>query len=205
MGFTFNKKAVPAATPALKPKGSRTKAKYIKKHNWEALREEFLFENLQPGRIEAFNTAQLAERHGLSPTAVCNYATLAGWREALEELQQQIREQRQRQLIAATNITEVEIRSKQARYASLAMDKAILRLQSVNPMDLSIKEATKLLELGLTEERRAYGLVESVQVMKNVDQNAGAQGHTKQLVDRATSILQAHRERMTLRLVNGGE
>lgn len=172
----------------LPPKTSGYKPR--RKYNWDALRQDFIRENLQPGSIKGMSLMGFSEKHGISYNSVNMQAQIGGWEVAVLELREEMAEQTSRQLIANSGVSEMEIRTKQAKYAALAINKAILKLMTVNPEDLSVKDATKLLQMGLTEERRALGLVESVSMVKT---DANPQQEKVSAASKALAILERRR------------
>jgi hypothetical protein len=137
-----------------------------KKTNWPMVRLDFIRENLMPGRTTGMGIYAFIKKYNLDLKQTMTHANEEGWENAVNELRHEMAAQAQRAMMDVAAHTEVEIRHKQARYAALAINKATLKLMTVNPEDLSVKDAIKMLQMGLTEERRAYGMVESVTLSK---------------------------------------
>lgn len=153
-------------TKGVKVGKPRTQGKRI---NWPMLRQQYIRENLMPGSTTGISLYAFITKHNLDAKQVFPHAHDEGWDNLVTELRQEMAEQAQRAMMDAAQQTEVEIRHKQARYAALAINKATLKLMTINPEDLSVKDAIKMLQMGLTEERKAYGMVESVSIVKQGD------------------------------------
>ncbi len=137
-----------------------------KSFNWPMLRQDYIRENLEPGRMSGMSVLGFSQKHKIDYKTMLLHATEGGWDTLVNELREEVNAQRTRALMDDIGRTETEIRLKQARHAALAINKATLKLMSLNPDDLSIKDAIRMLQMGLTEERKALGLVESVTVVK---------------------------------------
>jgi hypothetical protein len=127
--------------------------------NWEAAKIEFITESLKRAtRSETLTLKEFAEQLGISYGQLRNMAGKGNWK---EELKQRMRFREEKAVRRATEyeaINEAEIRTRQAKFARLASNKAITKLNLIDPATLTVREAIELLRLGLIEERRALGL-----------------------------------------------
>jgi hypothetical protein len=142
--------------PAPKRRASNARTNYF------GLRLQWFKRNLDIHNPDHYTIEQLALDNKLNPDTVKVQAAQEGWQAQLHELREEVAEQARRQLIAKSGFDELEVRKKHAKFANIAMSKAILGLMQLDPATLSPKEIAILLQLGLSEERKAYGMVESV-------------------------------------------
>ena len=128
----------------------------------ERAKRKFITENLDPRRETPYTLKMLSEDLGLSYGHLRNHSSKGKWTDELETERQRLQIETVHEIHAAERVNEIEIRGRQANFARLAMNKAILRIQDLDPKDLTAREAIELLRLGLTEERKALGLIDTV-------------------------------------------
>jgi len=123
--------------------------------------QHYLKENLYE-RDRPYTLEDVSKHFGVTYGYIRNKASKHKWNVVLHDILMR----RQKESASASQelqvVSEVEIRMRQARFARLAMNKAILKIQAIQPDTLTVREAMELLRLGLQEERRALGLIESV-------------------------------------------
>lgn len=183
-------KAIAKVAPLIpKPyRGGRKSA-----HNYATLRLDYFRRNLVLDNPKAYSLLEMAEDYKVEYGTLTDHAKKEGWENTLRVLKAEVSAQTERQLIAKAGFNEIQIRSKQARYANLAMDKAIMALQMLDPAELNPKQIISLLQLGLAEERKAYGMVESVTA--NLSQST-ANETVQGAAQRALAIIQQRQEAM---------
>lgn len=130
--------------------------------DWSVAKVDFLTQNL---RREAggkpYTLRDVAEKWGVSYGQVRNVAARDKWNQELAQQKEARAKAAVQSVQTYEQYNEAEIRSRQARYARLAMGKAMQKLNSVDPAKLTVKEAIELLRLGLVEERKALGMPEA--------------------------------------------
>jgi hypothetical protein len=128
--------------------------------SWDQLRLEFFVKNLNPQGKKLLTLHALAKTHGLNYGSLRNVACKGKWTVELRRLLKEKQELADQFIQNLQVEQEVEVRTRQAQFARMAQNKAILKLSMIDPKNLTVKEATELLKLGLQEERRALGLEE---------------------------------------------
>ena len=129
--------------------------------DWVILRAEFLYENLAVGRKNEFKLKDLAARHGVNYGTLRNVAGREGWSADLNRMRDEKKVQVDQVIMNVQLSSEIDVRVRQAQFAVIAQQKAMLKLQAMKPEALTPSEAIKLLELGMNQERKALGLDDS--------------------------------------------
>ncbi len=140
--------------------------------NWEVVYLHWLTENLRIDRESPYLYKELAKKFNIAEKTVRIHAGKGKWQEKLNE---KILEQQQ-QIISKVQekeiISEVEIRQRQAQLARKLIEKAMVKINSISPKDLTIKQAIELVKLGMIEERKALGLPDKYEVT-NLNKKSG--------------------------------
>ena len=121
--------------------------------DWGAIKTDWMAENLRAGQ-KPFTLKQVAKKWGVAYGTVKNKAYRDGWRNQLTQAMAE-RDKRSSVIVARY---ETEVRWLQARVARAAIVKALKALKQFKPKDLTASEATRLLKMGLEQERRALGI-----------------------------------------------
>lgn len=140
--------------------------------DWVAVKADYFSENLVPGEEGQFTLKALSVRWKIAYKTVRNRASTEKW---TEELRQKIAEQRVSILQRVQDgmaETEAVVRQRQAQVARFLLDKALTRLMSIPPEQLTKREAIELARIGLTEERKALGLADRQEVTRIMEINA---------------------------------
>lgn len=132
--------------------------------DWPTIKADYMQTNLQRNNGQVYTLGQCALRWGISYGQLRIIASQEKWVENMETQKTELISTSVALVKDEAKFNEYEVRSRQARYARIAQDKAIARLQLVNPEHLSIKEAAFLLRLGLTGELKALGLPEQINI-----------------------------------------
>lgn len=126
--------------------------------NWKAFRLEFFELNLETNRVAPFTLRDLADRHGLNYQSLRNIAGAEKWYDELRDMIDEKREESRRMVLNAQIEGEVEVRVRQAHSSRVLATKALLKLQSIDPSNLTVKEALYMWEMATVQERKALGL-----------------------------------------------
>lgn len=145
--------------------------------DWEALKQEWLGLNVE-GNV---TLSEFADGKGLPRQTVANRASREGWAEALKvrqaskdlatqeallqthaKAQAVIAHQAEVSRIVVSN--EAETRLRLANAAEVMIRLGLQRLLNADPEDLTIKEAALLVQAGLSEQRKALGLADRVDI-----------------------------------------
>jgi len=131
--------------------------KGVPEFDWGAIKTDWIAKNLVQGG-KPFSLKQVAKKWGASYGTVKNRAHKDKWRGDLTKAMED-RDKRSIQEVKDQSVWSVsEVRWRQARMARMAMAKAMEALNRIKVEDLTQKNAIRLLELGLEQERRALGI-----------------------------------------------
>ena len=124
---------------------------------WESIKADYFAQNLRRDKTRELTLQELSVKWCVPYGTLRNKASKENWGQRLHE---KIKEQNARAIAevqAEEVFTEAETRRRQAKVARLMRDLGLRRLRSVDPDDLSIKDAIELVKLGLVGERQALG------------------------------------------------
>ena len=141
---------------------------------WTTLKSDYFAENMRLDKQQPFTLKELSIRWKIAYKTIRNKASIEKWN---DELQERIAEQQSsiiHQVQAVQIETETEIRERQATIARNMVNKAMEKLATVAPEDLTNREAIELAKLGLVEERKALGLADKYEVSKAENSEGGA-------------------------------
>ena len=131
-----------------------------KQIDWHLVKTDYFVENLHQDKGKPFTLKDLSVRWKIAYKTVRNRASEDGWndelRDKIAEQQIKILQKVQQQEIE----TEADVRQRQAQVARYLVDKALLRLVTVAPEDLTKREAIELAKFALGEERKALSITE---------------------------------------------
>lgn len=137
--------------------------------DWAAVKADYLAENLMLEKQQPFSLKELSIRWKIAYKTIRNKASQEKWN---DELQERITQQ---QLDIIQNVqnsqveSEVEIRQRQAQVTRYLMDKAMKKLISIPPDELTKREAIELIKFSLGEERKALGLADKHEISSTVN------------------------------------
>jgi hypothetical protein len=141
----------------------------MKKIDWSVVKANYFAENLKADKAQPFTLKELSVRWKIAYKTVRNRSSSEGWNDELRgrviEQQVEILQKVQDGVVE----TEVEIRQRQARVARYLMDKALKRLATISPDELTKKEAIELVKLGLGEERKALGFADKQEITNTME------------------------------------
>jgi hypothetical protein len=142
-------------------KNAKKPAKGKKKAiDWDAIREDYLIQNLDQSRDKPYTISGCAKTWGLSRSAVENHAKKEEWREELitrAKAQANANLERRTETIAQV---EREARKRHANFMKGLISKAALKFNSIEDpaKDLTVDQMLKMLQFALPEERAALGI-----------------------------------------------
>ena len=132
--------------------------------NWKAVFIHWLTENLRRDLKSPYAYKELGKKFNIAHKTIRTHASKGKWQQKLND---KLKEQNQ-QIIAKVQeqeiISEAEIRQRQASLSRKLIKKAMAKLDSIAPKDLTIKQAIDLVKLGLTEERKSLGMADKYEV-----------------------------------------
>jgi len=172
----------------LKPKPkAKTRAKVqdkppnTKLFQWTIIKEDYIVQNLEIARKftkkgssvdldynklikQGFTLKDVAKKYKLHHGTVRTRASNEGWRNQLRVRIADLNEKTACVALAKLN-TEVEgVRTRQASIARLCVSKAVMALRKLKPSALTPGELIKYIQIGLSEERKALGIPEKIEI-----------------------------------------
>lgn len=165
--------------------------------DWEQLRIAYLEESLAAmgSGSPPISFRILAERYGVNYGSLRNVAGEQRWRDDLTRLSDEQRMKTNTTIVNLQLQNEVEVRVRQAQYARLAQDKAMQKLQVLQPAQMTTRDAIDLLRLGLEQERKALGMEDS---FTPPPPSHMASGQTRDAVRLALQSISNLKRRLTL-------
>lgn len=128
------------------------------KIDWKLLKADYITENIKKAKDKPFTLKELSIRWKIAYKTIRNKSSEEHWndelRERITDQQIEILQKVQDDMIES----EVEIRQRQAQVVRYLSDKALRRLISIPPDELTKREAIELMKFSLAEERKALGL-----------------------------------------------
>lgn len=133
--------------------------------DWDAIREDFLIQNLDPTRETPYTYAACAKTWGVTRKTVSKHANVEKWRVELQvraKAQADATVDRRQDTYADA---EREVRERHVGLMRDLIEQATVRLNSIkNPKKLTINQMLKMFQFALPEEREAMGMPKYVQV-----------------------------------------
>ncbi len=135
--------------------------------DWDAIREDYLLQNLDQSRDLPYTISGCAKTWGLSRSAVENHAKKEFWREELitrAKAQADANLERRTETIAEV---EREARDRHANFMKGLISKAAVKFNSLKDPEneLSVDQMLKMLQFAMPEERAALGIPKYVSIM----------------------------------------
>jgi len=127
--------------------------------DWQLVQEDFILRNLpgvergRPGTLK-----DVARSWAIPYKTIRNRASAEKWREHLHRRAAEHSAEVVSRIRTSEVIDEVAVRMRHAEIARRALNKALQRLETLDPSKLSARETADLIRLGLSEERKALGL-----------------------------------------------
>ena len=137
-----------------KPKKGKKKAV-----DWDAVREDFLVQNLDPARETPYTFAACAKTWGVTRPYLSKKATEQDWRAELRvraKAQADASVERRQETYAEV---EREIRERHGAFCRGLVAKSAIKFNSLDkPEDMTIDQMLKMLAFAMPEEREARGI-----------------------------------------------
>ncbi|KKM66397.1 hypothetical protein LCGC14_1481620 [marine sediment metagenome] len=145
--------------------GKKNPKKHKPKIDWDAIREDYLVQNLDPEKTKKYSINMLAKTWGVSRNSIDKHVKAEDWNGELRRRSRAIADARidvhQDSIIEAQK----EIRERHALVARSAIAVASKKLASLkNPKKLTVEQMVKMLAFGLTAEREASGMPKFIQI-----------------------------------------
>jgi hypothetical protein len=139
--------------------GKKSK-KARKVNDWDAIREDYLIQNLDQSRDTPYTFRAVAKTWGVSRSSVEGHAKKEDWRAELitrAKVQANANLERRTETIAEV---EREARKRHAQFCRGLVAKSILRFNAIeNPAtEISIDQMLKMIQFAMPEERAALGI-----------------------------------------------
>jgi len=128
---------------------------------WHLLKEDWINQNLEPGRTEDYQLKELAIKWGTKLGSLRRISALEKWADQLHDIRQKQAETAVARVQAIESFNEIETRLRHATVSREAMELGLSRIRSLNKDQITNKEAIELVKLGLDGERKALGLPET--------------------------------------------
>ena len=125
--------------------------------DWGTIKIDWLAKNLRVGQ-KRFTLKQVATKWGVAYGTVKNKAYRDGWRGQLAEYISDRDKRALKEVRDRARWDETEVRLRQAGMARVAMAKGVEALKYIKASDFSPNQVSRLLKLGLEQERRALGI-----------------------------------------------
>ncbi len=126
--------------------------------NWEAIREDYIINNLDPMRETRYTLRAVSVKYSLDYTTVHRHSKSEDWK---GELQRRAKSQADANIeMHQESFAQMEkaLRERHAKYTSEVIEKAITKLRSIDAKQLTVDQMIKMLNFALPEEREARGL-----------------------------------------------
>ncbi len=133
------------------------KKKGAPEFDWRTIKTDWIAKNLRVGQ-KPFTLKQVAKKWGVAYGTVKNKAYRDGWRGQLADSISDRDKRSLKEVRARAMWDETEVRLRQARVARAAMAKALKAIIQIKQKDLTVSMATRMLKMGLEQERRALGI-----------------------------------------------
>lgn len=137
--------------------------------DWDAMREEWIIENLKLDRAMPFTLAQLAERWSCAYGSVRNRASREQWGDQLKKAKAERTEGSIEHVKKILALDEAEIRARHVKVAKKLQAFAINKLASLKPGELTKKEAIDLYDRAARHERDAAGLQRTAKIEAEIE------------------------------------
>ena len=135
---------------------------------WDLMCEDFIAQNLRLTKDDPpYTLKDCAAAWGVSYPLLRQKAATQKWNIQLKERLERLRLEAQEKIQNIALFDEIEIRTRQATYARHA---SLIAYQKLKGLDekaiakMSIKDAVELLKIGLSEERQALGIGDTLRV-----------------------------------------
>lgn len=141
------------------------------KTDWGAAKAHFIATNLEPGREKPYTLKELAADWDVSYDSVRDHSAKEGWSQELTDAVAD-RDSKAIALLAEdSSFDEYEVRSRHATVGRFMIARGVAKIQTIEPEQLSIKEAIEMTRLGIEMERKSVGIKDGALFIGNVSIN----------------------------------
>jgi hypothetical protein len=138
--------------------------------DWVAVKNRYLQENLDPGRVEPYSLKSVSIEAGLDYGSVRRHAAKEKWKAELETRRQERDEAAIGEIQVEADYSEFEVRSRHIELAQLLQEKGLSRLKEIELAgDISVKDAIELVKLGVNLERQSIGIRDGSLFIGNIN------------------------------------
>lgn len=134
--------------------------------DWDAIREDYLVQNLSPDKLKKYSIVQLAKTWGVQRKSIERHAKAEDWKGELRKRTTAIADARID--VAQDSIMEAqrEIRKRHGEVAKGVLGRAILKFNTLlNPdTDITVEQMLKMMVFALPAEREAHGMPKFIQI-----------------------------------------
>ena len=132
--------------------------------DWNLVREDYFARNLRADGAVPNSLKEVARAWGIAYKTIRNRASAERWNDQLRQRMVQQASAVAQRLQSSELVDEIAVRMRHAMVARYAVDKALQRLETLDPEELSPRDLVELLRLGLTEERKALGIADRLDI-----------------------------------------
>jgi len=159
-----------------------------RKYDWALICRDFIATGLVAGKRPTY--AEMAKKWGLPLTTVRARASADRWVEMYEAAVVERNEQALTVLMDSAVLDEVEIRRRQVSIGRLCASLGIARLDMIDPGELTVKEATELVKLGVDIEARGAGLTKEFVLNLRESDSRDRKTEREKLTEVGTNLLE---------------
>lgn len=129
------------------------------KLDWNTLKQDYKYGNIES--VNAFLESKEIKING----NVTRITT--GWRAERDEYRRLLDRETEDKMVKWVSDSEVEVRKRQAKVARFLQARGLEAMRKRDTKDVSEPQATRLIEIGLQEEREAIGIVNQRPLINN--------------------------------------
>jgi len=129
------------------------------KLDWNTLKQDYKYGDIES--VNAFLESKEIKING----NVTRITT--GWRAERDEYRRLLEQETEDKMVKWVSDGEVEVRKRQAKVARFLQARGLEAMRKRDPKDVSEPQATRLVEIGLQEEREAIGVVNQRPLINN--------------------------------------
>ena len=135
------------------------------KIDWNAIREDYLVQNLDKKQKKNYTQADLSRQWGVSQNAISRHALKDDWAGELRRRTKVIADARIDAHTDGLVEQQKEIRKRHALIAKGVITKAVKKLKEITkPEKLTVDQMVKMLSFGMSAEREALGMPKYIQI-----------------------------------------
>ena len=134
--------------------------------DWDAIREDYLVQNLDPNKTKKYSIVQLAKTWGVTRRNIDRHAKKEDWAGELRKRTKAIADARIDVHQDSIIETQREIRERHASVAQDIIAKAVKKFNTIKNLkkELTVDHMLKMMALGMSAEREAHGMPKYIQI-----------------------------------------